>query len=167
MLRNILKVAASIMMNRWLSPQFSPGSASAASPVHLNTPQIKLLAIKLVSLAVLAFLNFLLFVGGVIVTAVATAHSFDVLGEFQATSVFWTGIVMAGTAFVLGAVGAWALLSTKITMHDLVIQTIEPEMEAPSLAERFVRPAFEGVLAGFARPRTHRRESEERTYHSA
>lgn len=162
MFANILKLAAAAMIKKWLAPSSAYATtAPTPSPIQLNTPQIKLLAVKIVSLVILAFLNFLLFVGGVIVTAVAAAHSIDVFGGFQATSVFWAGVIMAGTALTLGALSGRALLSTEITTDDFIINRMEPELEPLSVTDRLVRPFFEGVIAGLRSPRYSRFENDD------
>ena len=147
MFQNFVKLALFSAVQRWFGPRTSGASPG---PVHPNFPKIKLLAVHYASLVTLLFLNFLLFVGGLVVTAVATAHSFDVYHQFQASAVFWTGLIMGSTALVIAAFCGWALASTKVTFRELMI--IEPEMEPATVTSQMLRPLFEGVLEGLRRP---------------
>lgn len=161
MLRGLVKLVTMQMLQRWMSSRaMAPSSAPDYPGIRPNLEQIKSLAVRYVTLSVLAFLNFLLFVGGVIVTAVAMAHSFDLYGEFRFTSVLWTGIIITLTALVVGGLCGYALISTKISAEDLVVHDPAVEEAPRNVADRIFRPIFEGILAGLASPRY--RPTEER-----
>jgi len=166
MFQGIFKMAALSILQKWFNPQAS--SAATLSPafpaIQPNTDRIKILAVKYVTLSILAFLNFQLFVGGVIVTAVAMAHSYDVYHVFQATSVFWTGLIIAFTALALGAFCGYFLVSAKVTQEDLVVALPEIHGEPPGVFASLVQPFLEGVFVGLMQPRArHTEEATDRT----
>lgn len=135
----------------------APQSAAPSPfPVRLNTDELKALVIRYVSFTALAILNFLLFVGGMVVTAVAIAHAHDVYHRFEATNVFWTGAVMTVTALVLMVVCGVVVAKTKVSLDDLLIRTPVPEPQG--FQERLIRPLFEGIMAGLSAPRTRRHD---------
>ncbi|MGZ3652170.1 MAG: hypothetical protein ACXVB9_15895 [Bdellovibrionota bacterium] len=148
MFQSFMKLALFSLARKWFTPRSSSGAPNA---IHPNVARIKALAIHYVSLITLLFLNFLLFVSALVVTAVATAHSFDVFGHFQATAVFFTGLIMGGTALAIGAAAGYALGKTKVEMNDVLL--VEPEVEPLTVTDRMLRPFFEGVMEGLRRPR--------------
>jgi hypothetical protein len=164
MIQNFIKAAMFSAVQKWLNPATSPAHPNA--PFHPNLSKIKQLSIHYASLFTLLFLNFSLFIGGLVVTAVATAHSFDVFGHFQTTAVFWTGIVMGATGLVIAAIAAIAIGKTEVKLNDVLY--VEPEVEAITVVDRLVRPFFEGVLDGLrAPPRTARYQGGNESYPAA
>lgn len=163
MIQNFIKVAMVGAVQKWLSP--SRNTAQPVAPFRPNFEKINALAIHYASLFTLLFLNFLLFVSGLVVTAVATAHSFDMHGYFAPTAVFWTGIVMGATGLVLATVAGIALTKTKVTLNDILY--VEPEVEPMTVVDRLVRPFFEGVIEGLRAPRTARYHGENESYPAA
>lgn len=156
MFKTLFRLALLNLTRQWMAAR-TERPERAPSPIHINTEELKTLLIRLGSLTTLVFLNFLLFVGAVVVTAVATAHSFDLYDHFETTAVFWTGLIMGFTALALGGFSAWALARTKITAGALVI--LEPEEETANLRDRLFTPVLEGFLEGLrARPRPDRSE---------
>lgn len=151
MIKEFLKMAIKNLVNRWLYGSPAPREHSV-SPIHLNTDEVKKLAIRIGSLTTLVFLNFLLFVGAIIVTAVGFAHSFDVHDKFVSNGVFWSGIIMGVTALVIGGLCGWALLHTKVEAKELIYT--EPTIEPVNLRDRLFMPFFEGLIEGFRRPST-------------
>jgi hypothetical protein len=141
MFMSLVESAIISMIQKWITPP-----AARESPIHLNEEALKAFAIRVGSLATLCFLNFMLFVGAIIVTAVAAAHSFEVRGYFVATPVFWTGLVMLFTALLLEAICAWALLSTKISLTSFF--ATEPRLDTMSFWDRIVTPFTVGLAAG-------------------
>jgi hypothetical protein len=151
MLKNLIRAALTGLVQRWV---INVGSEAphASAPIHLNSDAIRTSAIRIGSLLTLSFLNFLLFVGALVVTVVAVAHSFDVYDHFVATSVFWAGIIMGFTALVIGGLSGWALLHTKFALREFVI--VEPDVEpAFSMKDRIFAPFLEGLAEGFRRAR--------------
>jgi hypothetical protein len=157
MILNLCKAAIFGVVHKWLSP--NQANKLTPAPFHPNLAKIHSLAIHYASLFTLLFLNFLLFVGGLAVTAVAAAHSFDVYGHFVPTAVFWTGIVMGATGLVIAAAAAMGVKRTKVTLNDLLY--VEPEIESMTVLDRLVRPFFEGIIAGLhSQPARFRGENE-------
>jgi hypothetical protein len=164
MFQNFIKAAMFSVVQKWLNPGTSASQPSA--PFHPNLSKIKQLSIHYASLFTLLFLNFSLFIAGLVVTAVATAHSFDVYGHFQTTAVFWTGIVMGATGVTIAAIAALAVGKTEVKLKDVLY--VEPEVEPTTVVDRLVRPFFEGVLDGLrAPPRTARYTGENESYPAA
>lgn len=144
-------------MKNWVSSRFAQASATpSANPIHINHDYLKTLLIKYVSLSVLVLLNFLLFVGGVLIVVVAAAHSLDVNGGFLPTSVFWSGVITCATGFVFGGLSGWALITTRVDPQLLV--AVEPQPQTFTLSSGVFRPFLEGIVAGLMRPRSN-------TYH--
>jgi hypothetical protein len=148
MFKSIVKAALFGAFQRW----WSAPAAQTPSPIHLDTDELKSVAIKIGTLVTLSFLNFLLFVGAIVVTVVAVAHSFDVYDQFVATSVFWTGLIMGITALVVGGICGWALLHVKIEPRKFLVT--QPVVENTfDFRERLLNPFLEGLTEGFRKDR--------------
>src|SRR5262249_54254539 len=141
------RVAVAGIFQRWLgAPRTRPG----ANPISFDSEEFRTFVIKIGSLITLCFLNLVLFVGAIIVTAVSVAQSFDDFDTFVPNSVFWTGIFMGVTALVIGAISGWALLHEKFSVKDFIVTEPAPELDI-NIGERFFTPFFEGLSAGFRR----------------
>lgn len=150
--KNLAKMALFALAQRWFRHASVNVGAPMHNPIHLNNDAIKALSLRIGSLVTLSLLNCLLFVGGLMTTAVAAAHSFDVYNQFIPTAVFWTGLIMIGTAFVIGGACGWALMSTKIDVQEFLVEEA-PVVEGLSFRERLLSPFLEGLREGFQKPR--------------
>jgi hypothetical protein len=147
MFRNLFRAALVSFVQRWLDKGRAPREQS---PLRIDADELRAFSIKTASLISLVLLNFLLFVGAIVVTVVAAAHSIEIYGHFESTPVFRAGILMGGTALLLGALSGWALANLRVELRDFIITEALPENDL-GIQEHLVTPFLEGLAEGLRR----------------